>query len=73
MARGCVGAIMYTQHRDEEQSMKIRERLVARRARKAHERYLEECERQQRLQSQDVQKAVREVTTWAGGNQQGGQ
>ena len=53
--------------------MKIRERLVARRARKAHERYLQECERQERLQSQDVQKAVREVTTWAGGNQQGGQ
>jgi hypothetical protein len=52
--------------------MKIRDRLLARRRRKAHEHYLDERERQERLQRQDVEKAVREVTTWAGGNQQGG-
>lgn len=52
--------------------MNIRDRLLARRRRKAHERYLDERERQERLQSQDVEKAVRNVTTWAGGNQQGG-
>lgn len=53
--------------------MKLSERFVARRQRKAHERYLEERERQQRLQHRDVQEAVRERTTWAAGNQQGGQ
>jgi hypothetical protein len=53
--------------------MRIRERLLAHRRRKAHERYLDERERQERLESQDVEKTIREVTTWAGGNQQGGQ
>ncbi|HSB38111.1 MAG TPA: hypothetical protein VLD13_03390 [Gaiellaceae bacterium] len=53
--------------------MWLTRRLVSRRRRKAHERYLRERERQQALQAQDVEEAVREVTTWAGGNQQSGQ
>jgi hypothetical protein len=53
--------------------MWLTKRLASRRHQKAHERYLRERERQQALQEEDVRKAVREVTTWAGGNQQGGQ
>jgi hypothetical protein len=36
-------------------------------------RYLQERERQQGVQEQDVKNAVCERTIWAGGNQQGGQ
>lgn len=53
--------------------MWLTKRIASRRQRKAHGRYLQERERQQALKEQDVEKAVREVTTWAGGNQQGGQ
>jgi hypothetical protein len=53
--------------------MWLTKRITSRRQRKAHERFLQERERQQMLQEQDVEKAVRERTTWAGGNQQGGQ
>jgi hypothetical protein len=53
--------------------MWLTKRIASRRQRKAHERYLQERERQQALQEQDVKKAVRERTIWAGGNQQGGQ
>ena len=47
-------------------------RLVARRRRKAHERYLRERERQKALEGQDAQKAIRDISVRAGGNQQGG-
>jgi hypothetical protein len=53
--------------------MRLPKRIASRRRRKAHERYLQERERQQALQEQDVQESVRQITTWAGGNQQGGQ
>jgi hypothetical protein len=53
--------------------MWLTKRIVSRRQRKAHERYLQERERQQPVQEQDVKNAVRERTIWAGGNQQGGQ
>jgi hypothetical protein len=50
---------------------KLRERLVARKQRKAHERYLRERARQQALQGQDVQEAIRAVSRGSAGAQQG--
>jgi hypothetical protein len=52
--------------------MKLFARLVSRRRRKAHERYLRERARQDELEQQDVQKAIRDVTRQASGNQQPG-
>jgi hypothetical protein len=43
-----------------------------RRRRKAHERYLEERDRQRQLAGQDTQQAVRDLSVRAAGNQQGG-
>ncbi|HEY6151033.1 MAG TPA: hypothetical protein VIW19_10990 [Gaiellaceae bacterium] len=47
-------------------------RLVDRRHRKAHERYLQERDRQRRLSGQDAQDAVRLAARQSAGNQQGG-
>ena len=41
--------------------MKLLDRLVARRQKKAHQRYLHERERQKALQGQDAQEAVRDT------------
>jgi len=51
--------------------MKLRERIVARRQRKAHHRYLQERERQQALLGRDPQEAVRDVARGSGSAQQG--
>jgi hypothetical protein len=51
--------------------MKLKERLVARRQRKAHKRYLEERARQDALRGQDPQEAVRNVARGPGAAQQG--
>ena len=40
-------------------------RIVARRHRKAHERYLAERSRQQGLEAQDPQEAVRKASFWS--------
>lgn len=50
---------------------KLQERLVARKQRKAHERYLRERARQQALQGKDVQEAIRGVSRGSAGAQQG--
>ena len=50
---------------------KLRERLVARKQRKAHERYLREGARQQALQGQDIQEAIRGLSRGSAGAQQG--
>jgi hypothetical protein len=50
--------------------MKLRERLAARRQRKAHQRYLAERERQEALRGQDTQDAVRGVAQGSAGAQQ---
>jgi len=50
---------------------KLRERLVARKQRKAHERYLRERAGQQALEGQDVQEAIRGLSRGSAGAQQG--
>ena len=50
---------------------KLRERLVARKQRKAHERYLRERARQQALQGRDVQEVIRGVSRGSAGAQEG--
>jgi hypothetical protein len=52
-------------------SMKLLDRLVARRQNKAHQRYLQERERQKALQGQDAQVAVRDVARAPIGTMQG--
>jgi hypothetical protein len=52
--------------------MRLLQRAIARRRRKAHERYLRERDRQRRLESQDAQQAIRDISVRAAGNQQGG-
>jgi hypothetical protein len=50
--------------------MKLIERLRARRRRKAHERYLEERERQRKLNEQDTQDAIQNAAEgWGVGGQ----
>jgi hypothetical protein len=50
--------------------MKLIERFRARRRRKAHERYLEERERQRKLNEQDTQDAVQNAAEgWGAGGQ----
>jgi hypothetical protein len=51
--------------------MKLWQQLVARRQRKAHERYLLERARQKELEGQDAQEAVRSVAQRSGASQQG--
>jgi hypothetical protein len=51
--------------------MKLLDRLVARRQKKAHQRYLQERERQKALQGQDAQEAVRDVARAPIGTMQG--
>jgi hypothetical protein len=51
--------------------MSIRSRLVARRQRRAHQRYVAERERQRDLQGRDAQDAVRDVARGSAGAQQG--
>jgi len=47
-------------------------RLTERRRRKAHERYLQERDRQRALGAQDAQETIRDNSVRAAGNQQGG-
>jgi hypothetical protein len=50
--------------------MKLLDRLKARRRRKAHERYMEERERQKKLSSQDTQDAIQNAAEgWGVGGQ----
>ena len=50
--------------------MKLLERLRERKRRKAHERYLEERERQRRLNEQDTHGAVQKAAeNWGAGGQ----
>jgi hypothetical protein len=50
--------------------MKLLDRLTARRRRKAHERHLEERERQRRLTEQDTQDAIQNAAEgWGAGGQ----
>ena len=51
--------------------MKLLDRLSARRRRKAHERYVSERARQQELEGQDVEEAVRDAARGSGTAQQG--
>jgi hypothetical protein len=51
--------------------MKLLDRLVARRQKKAHQRYLQERERQKALQGQDAQEAVRDAARAPIGTMQG--
>ena len=51
--------------------MKLWDNLIARRRRKAHERYLAESARQKELEGKDVQEAVRNVAQSSGATQQG--
>jgi hypothetical protein len=51
--------------------MHLWRRVVARRRRKAHERYLRERDRQRELEGQDAQEAVRRVSQRSGASQQG--
>ncbi|MGZ8695566.1 MAG: hypothetical protein ACXWYS_09025 [Gaiellaceae bacterium] len=51
--------------------MKLWERYVARRKRKAHERYEQEKARQKALYGQDAQQAIRDTATGSAGAQQG--
>jgi hypothetical protein len=52
--------------------MRLLERALARRSRKAHVRYLRERDRQRELSRQDAQQAIRDISVRAAGNQQGG-
>jgi hypothetical protein len=52
--------------------MKFLSRVTDRNRRNAHERYLRERDRQRALGAQDAQKAIRDISTRAAGNQQGG-
>ena len=56
---------------EEASEMNPWKRFVARRHRKAHERYLAEHARQQVLESDDAQDAVRKVAFWSQKSQQG--
>jgi hypothetical protein len=50
--------------------MKLLDRLTSRRRRKAHERYLQEHERQKELASQDTQDAIQNAAEgWGVGGQ----
>jgi len=51
--------------------MKVWTRLVARRQRRAHDRYLRERDRQRELSGQDAQVAVRRAAQSSGASQQG--
>ena len=51
--------------------MKLWKRIVARRQRKTHERYLRERARQDALEGQDVEEAVRAAAQRSGAGQQG--
>ena len=53
--------------------MKLGKRIVARRQRKTRERYLRERARQEALQGQDVEQAIRDATRQSAGNTQTGQ
>jgi hypothetical protein len=52
--------------------LNVPQRVSGRRQRKAHERFLLERARQQELEQQDVQQAVRDIAMRAAGNQQSG-
>jgi len=52
--------------------MKLLSRITERNRRKAHERYLRERDRQRALGAQDTQETIRDISTRAAGNQQGG-
>jgi hypothetical protein len=52
--------------------MRLWTRLVAGRRRRAHERYLQERDRQRALEAQDAQDAIRDISVRSAGNQQGG-
>jgi hypothetical protein len=51
--------------------MRLWKRVVARKQRKAHERYLRERDRQRELAGQDAQEAVRRAAQSSGASQQG--
>jgi hypothetical protein len=51
--------------------MKALDRVRERRRRKAHQRYLEERERQKQLSGQDAEEAVRTAAQGSGAAQQG--
>jgi hypothetical protein len=51
--------------------MNLWNRLLARRRRKAHERYLQERERQRELSGQDAQEAVKRAAQSSAAGQQG--
>jgi hypothetical protein len=53
-------------------SVRLWDRVIERRHRKAHERYLRERDRQRELSGQDAQRAIRDISARAAGNQQGG-
>lgn len=53
-------------------SVRLWNRVIERRHRKAHERYLQERDRQRMLSGQDAQDAVRRAAQQSAGNQQGG-
>jgi len=57
----------------EVKTVKFAKRFVARRQRKAHQRYVRERAREQGLQGQDVQEAIRDVARGSAGAQQQGQ
>jgi hypothetical protein len=52
--------------------MTLWRRISDRRHRKAHERYLQERDRQRELSGQDAQDSVRRAARQSAGNQQGG-
>jgi hypothetical protein len=51
--------------------MKLLDRFIARGQKKAHQRYLQERERQKALQGQDAQEAVRDAARGPVGTMQG--
>jgi hypothetical protein len=51
--------------------MRLWKRVTERRHRKAHERYLQERDRQRELSSQDAQEAVKRAAQQSGAAQQG--
>ena len=51
--------------------MKLLDRFIARRQKKAHQRHLQERERQKALQGQDAQEAVRDAARGPVGTMQG--
>jgi len=55
----------------QEEYVKLRERLVARRQRKAHQRHLQKRARQEALRGRDAQDSVRGVAQGSAGAQQG--